>query len=360
MQVLKRITAVCLTLVFAVVLFTGCSDSGTDKKYDYDLTNYNYSDGIDSNGFLENITASEYVSLPVYKGASVPQEVVTVEEAAIQEQIDMILDEYETYEQITDVAVKDGDSVNIDYVGSVDGVEFDGGSTGGYGTDVTIGVTSYIDDFLEQLIGHMPGETFDVNVTFPDPYQNNPDLAGKDAVFAVTINYIKGDVIEAELTDEIAQNYGFETIADLKADIENWLKTQQESDFFSELILSSELKKDIPQEVMNFVIKADLYGYQNYANMYGVTLDEFVKQYIGYDSVDAYIENNMEALQQSALYCLAVQAIAEQEGLTVTDEDVSDAGVSDYVESYGMPYLKQYVLQTIKVPGFVIDNAVVE
>ena len=92
--------------------------------------------------------------------------------------------------EVTDRAVKDGDTLNIDYVGTVDGVAFEGGSTDGKGTQVTIGVTSYIDDFLEQLIGHRPGETFDIEVTFPDPYENNPDLAGKDAVFTVTVNHI--------------------------------------------------------------------------------------------------------------------------------------------------------------------------
>ena len=67
-------------------------------------------------------------------------------------------------------------------------MEFEGGSTNGAGTEVTIGVTSYIDNFLEQLIGHKPGETFDIKVTFPDPYERNSELSGKDAVFTVTIN----------------------------------------------------------------------------------------------------------------------------------------------------------------------------
>ena len=92
--------------------------------------------------------------------------------------------------QVTDRAVEDGDTVNIDYVGTVDGVEFEGGNTNGQGTNVTAGGTDYIDDFLTQIIGHMPGETFDVNVTFPDPYTSNEELSGKDAVFKTTINYI--------------------------------------------------------------------------------------------------------------------------------------------------------------------------
>ncbi len=94
-----------------------------------------------------------------------------------------------SYSTDTALTVEDGDTVNIDYVGAVDGIEFDGGSTQGMGTDLVIGSGSYIDDFEDQLIGAHPGETVEVNVTFPDDYSSS-DLAGKDAVFTVTINGI--------------------------------------------------------------------------------------------------------------------------------------------------------------------------
>lgn len=85
--------------------------------------------------------------------------------------------------------VADGDTVNIDYVGKIDDVEFDGGSTEGMGADLVIGSGSYIDDFEEQLIGAHPGDEVEVNVTFPDDYSSE-DVAGKDAVFEVTVNGI--------------------------------------------------------------------------------------------------------------------------------------------------------------------------
>ena len=94
------------------------------------------------------------------------------------------------YSTDASLIVEDGDTVNIDYVGSVDGVEFEGGSTRGQGTDLVIGSGSYIDDFEEQLIGAHPGDEVDVYATFPDPYNNNPDLSGKEALFEVTINGI--------------------------------------------------------------------------------------------------------------------------------------------------------------------------
>lgn len=94
------------------------------------------------------------------------------------------------YSTDASLTIEVGDTVNIDYVGSVDGVEFEGGSTQGQGTDLVIGSGSYIDDFEEQLIGAHPGDEVDVYATFPDPYNNNPDLSGKEALFEVTINGI--------------------------------------------------------------------------------------------------------------------------------------------------------------------------
>lgn len=87
------------------------------------------------------------------------------------------------------LTVEDGNTVNIDYVGSIDGVEFAGGNTQGAGTDLVIGSGSYIDDFEEQLIGAHPGDEVDVNVTFPENY-GNEELNGKDALFKVVVNGI--------------------------------------------------------------------------------------------------------------------------------------------------------------------------
>lgn len=94
-----------------------------------------------------------------------------------------------SYSTDTSLTVKDGDTVNIDYVGKIDGTAFDGGSTDGQGTDLVIGSGSYIDDFEDQLVGAHPGDEVEVTVTFPDDY-GAADLAGKEAVFDVTVNGI--------------------------------------------------------------------------------------------------------------------------------------------------------------------------
>ncbi len=95
-----------------------------------------------------------------------------------------------TLQSDTELTVEDGDKIHIDFVGSVDGVEFEGGNTEGEGVDLWVGSGSMIDDFEEQLIGAHPGDTVDVYVTFPDDYEKAPDLEGKEALFKVTIHGI--------------------------------------------------------------------------------------------------------------------------------------------------------------------------
>lgn len=107
----------------------------------------------------------------------------------VEESLEDTADESVDYNTDTSLIVEDGDTVNIDYTGYIDGVAFDGGSTDGVGTSLTIGSGSYIDDFEEQLIGHSVGETVTVSVTFPEDY-GNEELNGKDAEFEVVINGI--------------------------------------------------------------------------------------------------------------------------------------------------------------------------
>ena len=88
----------------------------------------------------------------------------------------------------TDTVAENGDKVNIDYTGYMDGEKFEGGSTDGQGTDLVLGSGSYIDGFEDGVVGHKVGETFDLNLKFPDDYKVNTELAGKDVTFEVTLN----------------------------------------------------------------------------------------------------------------------------------------------------------------------------
>lgn len=347
----KKIIALLLGAMILATSFSSCTRQPQSEDF-------NYSAGLTEDGYFANLTASDYLTLPNFREAIISPDVLIASQAEIQDQIDRILSENASYHELTDRAVVDGDTLNIDYVGKVDGVEFSGGNTNGEGTDVTIGVTQYIDDFLEQLIGHMPGETFDIEVTFPDPYSGNADLSGKDAVFTVTINYIQGDAVNTELTDEIASQYGFDTKEELIADIEQWIINQQKLQFFDELI--SEVECDeIPAAVLDFVKNLDIAYFANYAALNDMDLDTFMRTYVGYDSLDAYLTEQAATYKENATKYLIIQAIAETEGLTASDEDIAAAGYDGYITTHGKPYLKLLLLQGEIVPNFVADNAVV-
>ena len=186
---------------------SGASVSTYGKVSDFDYASFDYSEGLDDNGHWTGIRALDYVTLPDDVSA-LPLSKADLEptETEIQTQIDTLLNQYATTQNITDRAAQSGDTVNIDYSGAVDGVAFTGGTATGY--DLTLGSHSFIDGFEDQIIGHNIGDTFDVTVTFPEGYGDSTDaegntitLSGKEAVFSVTLNAITQSVVPT-LTDE--------------------------------------------------------------------------------------------------------------------------------------------------------------
>ena len=134
-------------------------------------------------------TAAEDAETPTTDSSSDSSDASSESDTSDTSTIGGSSDATDTYLSDTSLVVADGDTVNIDYTGYVDGVAFDGGSTNGAGTSLVIGSGSYIDDFEEQLVGHNVGDSVEVNVTFPDDY-NNVEMQGKEATFDVTINGI--------------------------------------------------------------------------------------------------------------------------------------------------------------------------
>lgn len=331
-------------------------------------TVFSYSDWIDGNGFWKGIKALDYVDRLDYRGMEIPPDVHRISEDEVQHEIDHILADYKLPYHITDRPVMDGDEVNIDYTGSVDGVEFENGSTGGAGTDVTIGVTSYIDDFLEQLIGRMPGETFDVEVTFPEDYPNNPDLENKDAVFVTTINYITEDV-PPELTDDfVAENlsdeYGWQTAAEAREQTREELQRNAIQRYALERLSEEANVQTIPDRLVEFQKQSILASYQGYADTYGMELEDFLSMYSGYDNADDFLVSQQEAFEENAVNYLVLQAVAEDAGIKVSDEDLTgffleQTGNGDYslFEDQYVAYAKQLLLNQ-KAIDFIIENAV--
>lgn len=379
MKKLKKVFV--LMLVATTLLAIGCSSQDESNTTDNDVSqieipnsdtpnpieDLDYSTGLDENGFFTNLKAVDYVELVEYDKISIPSEAHIITDDIVQANIDNILSNFIITSEVTDRAVVDGDTVNIDYVGSVDGVEFEGGSTGGNGTDVTIGVTSYIDGFLEQLIGHNSLESFDIEVTFPEDYGVD-ELNGKDAIFSITINTIN-ETVTPELTDAfVAENlsstYDSNTVEELKTLVKSDLQDNAVKGYIQEYLLTNVVVSSVPEEVHQYQQTIMENYYKMSAVSYGMTLEEFLATYVGYDSVEALLEASAEQLDLTSQFALVIQAIAEDANLSVTDEALSAyfikyTGSEEYAEFeelYGLPYLKNSILQET-VLEHLVENA---
>lgn len=320
---------------------------------------FTYSAALDENGYFTGVRALDYVTLPAdYKALSVSAADVQVTDDELQTNLDYILSQFAETEQDTESTVQNGDSVNIDYVGSVDGIEFTGGNTNGQGTTVTAGSTQYVDDFLTQIIGHKPGETFDVVVTFPDGYNDSTDangdpikLAGQEAVFSVTINYIAKSVTP-ELTDEfISKNidpkYG-STVEEFKDTVRKDVADANLEKYVTNYLTQNAVYADeLPEAVTEYSSMMVLNYYCGYASAKNQTLTQFIQENLDADSIQALLDSNKEAIDNQAKRFLLYQALAEDQGLDCTDDDVKayfeDLGTtdySDYQNFYGTNYLR--------------------
>lgn len=345
---LKKVMSLGLALALSLSL-AACSQEGdSTQSTDTESTEYaiDYANYFDEDGNWLDLNAADYVTLPEdYAAIQVPADEIAVTDEELQEQIDTLLESFPETIEITDRAVEDGDSVNIDYVGSIDGEEFEGGSTDGAGTVVTIGVTQYIDDFLDQLVGHMPGETFDIEVTFPDDYSQE-DLAGKDAVFVTTINYIQ-ESKTPELTDDfvatnLASYYDVSTVEELNAYLKDSLAKDKTNNYlYTYLEENSTFADELPAILTDYQ-KADMTNYYaSYASAYGMSLEDFVSSYLGADSLDALFEdeNTQSAMEEYAKQFLLFQAISQDAGLEISSEDL-DAYLTDVVGGEDLDTLK--------------------
>lgn len=342
-----------------------------ESAYDY-LADFSYSDGFDENGYLKGVTAADYVTLPDdYAAITIDAALGEVDDADVTDFINSnILNNFATENQVTDRAAADGDTVNIDYVGTIDGVAFDGGDTQGQGTNLVLGSHSYIDDFEEQIVGHTPGETFDVNVTFPEDY-GNADVAGKDAVFSTTLNYISETVLP-EMTDEWVQEnlteaMGFANAADVTAFASNQVSlSNQSSAVFSALYNKATFAEEMPQSVLDYYRDVLLFGVRNYAVNYSVTMTDIVSSGLlgtAYDTVEDFITDAAGAIEAQAQQALLLQAVAEKQGMKC-DAAMMDANFtkqfaiadpSALFQVYGENYVHSQLLDAMVLQNLV-DN----
>ena len=373
MKSIKILLALTLTITLAIGIMAGCSDKGGETTAattegsqtettgpasddgDADVVKFDYSAALDEKGFWKGVTALDYVTLFDYKKIEIAEDVHKISDDELKKQIDSMVNSYSEDVEVKDRAIVDGDTVSIDYVGSVDGVEFKGGTTNGAGTVVTIGKTIYIDDFLQQLIGHKPGETFDVEVTFPADY-GVEELNGKDAVFVTTINHIVETKLP-ELNDEfVASNFAesndWKTVAELNEGVRSDMQRSAISLFLQDYIIEASTVSSVPESLIEFQEKSMLDYYQGYAASYGVGLEEFVQTYLQVADTEELLSTNREQNEEMAKFYLIIQAIAEDAKINLSDDDVKEYFTNEYseedytslMENAGMPYMKMIVI----------------
>ncbi|MEE0177377.1 MAG: trigger factor [Faecalibacterium sp.] len=326
---------------------------GTVDSFDYQ--NFTYSDGLDANGYRTGITAQDYVTLPDNVAAlPIKKADVTPSDSDVQARIDSLLSQYSTTQAVTDRAAQNGDTVNIDYAGAVDGVAFTGGTYQGY--DLTLGSGSFITGFEDQIVGHNTGDTFDVTVTFPDGYDastdsdgNTVELSGKEAVFRVTVNSIS-EPVTPELTDEwVDSTFGtgddVHTVEELKAFFSRALYDQNLEDAIMDALLDTADFKDVPKQISDYYICMFLNYYSQLATYYSTDLNTLA-QAQGYASADAMLGASDSVITHLSKQDLLYQAIAETQGIQPTQEQLDAAAASYSGSSYGDNFVHQTALQT--------------
>ena len=273
--------------------------------------------------FTAEVATKPPVELGKYKGVKVEKINTEVSEKEVE---DRIKEEQKQNSRMVDVegkAAKDGDTVNIDYSGTVDGVKFDGGTA--EGQDLVLGSHSFIDNFEEQIEGKNTGDEFDVNVTFPEGY-HEASLSGKPAVFRVKLNGIKEEQLP-ELDDDFASDVSeFSTMDEFREDIRK--KLQESKDREARNIKADQAVKaviadsnmDIPEAMVDTEAEELSRNYAQRFRQQGFTLQQYMQ--LSGMTPEKFKEDMSGQARLNIQSRLVLEAIAEKEGLEASEEDL--------------------------------------
>lgn len=294
------------------------------------------------------MTGTDYkakVTLPDYKAMKVGESVAEVSEEDVKRIDCLLLVSGYFNVDMTNIGQKQGevskyDVVNIDYVGTMDGTEFEGGSAQGF--NLGIGTGSFIEGFEDGLIGVKTGETVDLNLKFPDEYTPNPDYAGKDVVFKVTVNYIN------EVTDKFVEDNqsaviylmyqyfsscrGYASAKEYYDEVRHGIKVfNVVSDMFQDIKDQSEIEAN--EEALQGFIAEQKQPYIEYATTSGMTLEELLPTYFSFSTEAEFDEYITDIYNSYAV----MFAISKQENIAITEEEY-DRVVQAMVDSSGGQY----------------------
>ena len=285
--------------------------------------------------FKVTVVAKPELTLGQYKGLKVAETAVEVTEEQIDAKIETMRQSHAKMVVAEGAAIADGDFAIIDFEGFVDGIAFPGG--GGKAHPLQIGSNSFIPGFETQLIGVKAGETVDVNVTFPTEY-HAPDLAGKEAVFKVTVNDVKRQelpVVDNEFVKDVSE---FDTVEELKADIKNKLEvaaTEKAAHEFRNEAIKQAVENstvEIPEIMVEDRITKMIEDLSANMESRGMKFEDYIK-YMNTD-IKAVRENYRESALIGVKTDMLMEAIVRAEALEVSVEEI-DAEIGVIAKGYG-------------------------
>ena len=375
----KRAIMISMLLVMALSV-TGCSQkTATKDKYtkteetaktddaeetESDNTEDTSEDTPTTAELMAGIDVEKCVTLGDYKGVTVEKTIQSVTDEDVQNEIDNALANYPVE---VDQAAKEGDTVNIDYVGKIDGEEFDGGSD--QGADLKLGSGKFIDGFEDGLIGARKGETRTLNLTFPEDYTQ--DLAGKAVEFTVTVNAVKEPL--SEPTDQwVADNIeGYDNIADYKAGIRSEQEESNEQTAENQVryaawtqVIDNCTINEYPETLVEVGKKLYEQQVETYAKYAGMELDAYIES--SGLTQEEYQSNMEEYGKNVAAQALVCQAICDKEGFAIGDDDYQKAlqdMLTEYgctedelIQTYGQDNVEQSIMLN-RVSNLILENA---
>ena len=275
------------------------------------------------------------VTLGDYAGLSVTKKVHTVKDSAVDAELARMQDRNGRL-LTREGAAENGDTVDIDFEGFVDGVAFEGGKAEHY--SLVLGSNSFIPGFEDQVVGHAAGEEFDVNVTFPEQYQAE-ELAGKAAVFKIKLHEVKYKELP-ELDDDFAKDVSeYDTLDELKASIRKGMEDnadrsadqQVENDLIEQVV--NGMQAEIPQAMYDSRVDELVRDFEYRMSQQGLKMDMYL-QYMGM-TMEQLRGQFAEQAEKQVKMRLAMEAIVAKENITVSDEEF-DAEVKRIADAYKM------------------------
>lgn len=296
-----------------------------------------------------------YVTLGNYREITVKREAAVLTDQDFADYLEDVREYCAEPQQITDRAAAEGDTVNFDFAGYIDGVQFDGGTAQGQSITLT-GNGGFIEGFVPAIIGKTPGESFDIVTTFPEDYGVD-SLNGKEATFKCTLNYIEGEMIVPEFDDALAQKiFDFQTAEELKvylraqlqAEIESSAMNQIYYDIWAQVVTNATIHS-YPEEKVNEIYNQNVSTYTMYGAMYGMGYEDFLKNQ-GFTDADVLEEARSMVKEDLIFY-----SIVKAENITISDEEYTAtlpefAAYYDYtdpqemVDAYGETSIRDSML----------------